>query len=237
MSTSAALYAAIDGTWPAAGFASVGPWTLRDGRGGGKRVSAATGDSTDTGVAADAMRARGQRPLFMVQAGQAALDQVLKADGYAMLDPTNCYAAPVDMLTDLPIPTVTTFAIWEPLAIMAEIWAKGGIGPARIDVMHRAQGPKTGILARWREKPAGTAFAAIHDGIAMVHAVEVLEHQRRQGVAGWIMRKAAFWARDNGAHTLAVLTTKANGPANALYQRLGFTLVCDYHYREAPEDT
>lgn len=179
------------------------------------------------------MRALGQDCLFMVQPGQAALDASLAAEGYDVIDPTNGYATPVETLTDIAIPRVTAFVIWEPLAIMEEIWAAGGIGPARLAVMARAQ-TKTAILARWNEKPAGAGFVAIHAGIAMVHAVEVLAHQRRQGVAQWIMRRAAFWAQENGAHTLAVLTTAANGPANALYQGLGFAPVGGYHYRSKP---
>ena len=231
-----ALYAAIDGTWPAAGQTRVGPWTIRDGQGGGKRVSAATCDGAgldDIAAVETAMRAVAQAPLFMVRRGEDSLDAALDARGYRIVDPTNGYAIAVSALTDVPIPPVTAFAIWEPLAIMKDIWAKGGIGPARLAVMARAR-QKTAILARWNEKPAGVAFVAIHDGIAMVHAVEVLDHQRRQGVAQWIMRRAAFWAGDNGAHTLAALTTAANGPANALYQQLGFAAVDGYHYRICP---
>ena len=98
--------------------------------------------------------------------------------------------------------------------------------------MARAQ-VKTGILARWNEKPAGAAFAAVYDRVCMVHAVEVLEHQRRQGVAGWIMRKAAFWGAEQGADTLAVITVQANKAANALYgASLGMDRVGEYHYRQ-----
>ena len=231
-----ALYCAIDGTWPAAAKSHVGPWTIRDGQGGGKRVSAATLNGTEVGDVASAeaaMRAFDQQPLFMVRQGEDALDTALEARSYQIIDPTNGYATPVSTLTDVPVPPVTAFVIWEPLAIMEDIWAKGGIGPARLAVMARAE-QKTAILARWNEKPAGVAFVAIHDGVAMVHAVEVLDHQRRQGVAQWIMRRAAFWAQDQGAHTLAVLTTAANGPANALYQQLGFTALGGYHYRISP---
>ncbi|WP_299607485.1 GNAT family N-acetyltransferase [uncultured Tateyamaria sp.] len=233
-----AFYAAIDGTWPAADIMCAGPWTIRNGQGGGKRVSAATAEEpvVDLTQAEDAMRAIGQSPLFMVRQGEEALDRLLDTNGYTIVDPTNGYIAPVDKLTDVPIPRVTAFAIWEPLAIMEDIWAKGGIGPARLAIMHRAK-IKTAILARHNDKPAGTAFAAIHDGIAMVHAVEVLPHQRRRGVAQWIMRRAAFWAKENGASHIAVLTTAANTPANALYQGLGFTHLCGYHYRTAPENT
>lgn len=211
---------------------------IRDGQGGGKRVSAATAlgpvADRDIAQAEEAMRTIHQRPLFMLRAGDDALDTALAARGYSVVDPTNGYVAPTATLTDIAIPPVTAFTIWEPLAIMEDIWAAGGIGQARLDVMARAR-LKTGILARWNEKPAGVGFVAIHDGIAMVHAVEVLQHQRRQGVAQWIMRRAAFWAQENGADTIAVLTTAANAPANVLYQQLGFARVGGYHYRALPE--
>lgn len=230
------LYAVCEATWPPASSVIVDGWTLRDGAGGGKRVSAATRAKPEAIVesAEMVMRAADEPPLFMVRRGEDDLDQLLDARGYQLLDPTNMYACPVERLTDIPIPRVTAFSIWEPLAIMREIWAQGGIGPARIAVMDRAR-TKTAILARWNEKPAGVGFAAIHDGICMVHAVEVLGHQRRQGVAGWIMRKAAFYAAEQGAVTLSVLCTVANAPANALYASLGFELVGRYHYRQAKD--
>lgn len=237
MTDPARLLDAVEGTWPPARSWRAGAWTIRDGAGGGKRVSAATAERPDADIpqAEAEMQALAQDRLFMLRPGEDALDAALQARGYAIVDPVNLYAAPVTLLTDTPIPRVTAFAVWEPLAIMAEIWAAGGIGPARLDVMRRAA-CKTAILARHNDKPAGTAFVGLHDGIAMVHAVEVLPHQRRKGVAGWIMRRAAFWAAENGAHTISVLCTKANAPANALYQRLGFAHVCGYHYRTHPED-
>ena len=42
--TAQQLYDICDGTWPAAAIKRLGPWTLRDGQGGGKRVSAATAE-------------------------------------------------------------------------------------------------------------------------------------------------------------------------------------------------
>ena len=230
------LYQVIDHTWPAARLWTEGGWTLRDGQGGGKRVSAATIAAPDADIAQaeTSMRAMGQRPLFMIRSGDDPLDTELAARGYAIVDPVNLYVAPVAQLTDVPIPRVTAFDIWEPLAIMLEIWAKGGIGPERIQVMHRAK-TKTAILTRWNEMPGGVAFAAIHDGVCMVHAVEVLEHQRQQGVAKWLMRRAAFWAERQGADRLAVLCTKANVGANCLYQSLGFAHVGDYHYRQSAD--
>jgi len=233
-------FAAIDGTWPAARYDRRGPWMFREGQGGGSRVSATTAEGlfteADIDTAEDAMRAMGQRLIFQIRPGDDALDAALAARGYQVLDPVTLYACPPDLLCDVEIPRVTVLHIWEPLEIMREIWADGGIGPERIAVMDRALGPKTGMLGRLREKPGGVAFAAIHDGIAMVHAVEVVPFQRRTGMGRWFMRSAALWARDHGAHTLAVMCTDANAPANGLYASLGMEVVGHYHYRLKPEE-
>lgn len=232
-----ALFAASEGTWPAARHWTQGPFTLRDGQGGGQRVSAATADGpvteTDISTAEAAMDAMGQSPIFCIRDPASPLDEALAKRGYAIKDPTNVYSLPIDRLTDIPIPRVTAFNIWEPLAIMREIWETDGVGPARQAVMARAK-TKTGILARWNEKPAGAAFAAVHGDICMVHAVVVLPHQRRQGVAQWMMRRAAFWAQGQGAAHIAVLCVDANTGANALYRGLGFDRVGGYHYRVRP---
>ncbi len=218
----------------------LGPFKLREGQGGGSRVSAASrvGEVTGTDISAaeTAMLDMGQKRVFCLWPGDEGLDAQLAERGYDILDPVNIYSCPVHALTDIPIPRVTVFSIWEPLAIMREIWAQGGIGPARLAVMARAPGPKTGLLMRHNDHPAGTGFVAIHDGIAMVHAVEILPQHRRQGLGQWAMRAAAFWALDNGAHTLSVICTKANVGANGLYTSLGMEIVGEYHYRQWAEE-
>lgn len=46
----AQLYETIDHTWPAARIWTETGWTLRDGQGGGKRVSAATRAEPDADI-------------------------------------------------------------------------------------------------------------------------------------------------------------------------------------------
>ncbi|MCH2165790.1 MAG: GNAT family N-acetyltransferase [Marinovum sp.] len=234
------LFDAIEPTWPALTTWEHGPFVLRDGAGGGKRVSAAslvTETATDTEIkdAAEAMHDLGHAPMFSLRPDQIAFDAQLAALGYAAVDPTWCYAQQVAFLTNTPLPRVTAFAIWEPLAIMEDIWAKGGIGPARLAVMHRVKGPKTGILGRCDDKPAGTAFVAIHDDIAMIHALEVDPRFRRRGAGRWIMIAAGHWAAQHGATRLGLLVTEANEPANALYRSMGFVAEPGYHYRVLKE--
>jgi GNAT superfamily N-acetyltransferase len=211
---------------------------LRNGAGGGKRVSAATAEGDwrpeDLSAAEKAMRMLGQDPLFMIREGEDTLDSALSARGYEIIDPVNLWLCPIGDLTDVCVPRVTAFSIWEPLAIMRDIWSAGGIGPSRVAVMERASVPKTGIFGRITDKPAGTAYCAISGGVAMVHALEIAKAHRRKGMGVWLMRQAAHWANANGAEWLSVLCTQANVGANGLYASLGMQVVGQYHYRILP---
>ena len=229
------ILTALDATWPAAARQSMGPWIIRDGQVGGKRVSAATPNSdwtpADIQTAEVAMQDLGQTPLFMITDKDPNLDQALATAGYDIVDPVNIYSTSVDTLTTERPPKVSMFSVWPPLAIEIDMWAEGGISDARVNVMKRVHGPKTSILARWNDHPAGVGFAAIHGNDAFVHAVEIRNHQRQQGVARWLMKQAAFWAAEQEASRLNVACTKANMAANALYRSIGMKVVGEYHYR------
>lgn len=233
------LRAAAEATWPPAAIHVLGPVTLREGQGGGKRVSAATATgpvtAQDVARAEQAMRAGGQAPLFEVRAGEGELDAILAARGYGIVDPVNVLVAPVAGLVGTRPPRLTTFAVWEPLAIMREIWAEGGIGPALQAVMERVTAPRTGLFARHADKPAGAGFVAVHDGVAMVHALQVRAHHRRAGVGRLMMVQAALWAADRGAAHIAALCTRDNAAANGLFAAMGFCVAGTYHYRAKEE--
>ncbi|GAA4225747.1 GNAT superfamily N-acetyltransferase [Sagittula marina] len=233
------LFDVLDATWPAAAKVDTGPWTLREGRGGGKRVSAATARDAwrldDVTAADSAMRMMGQDPLFMIRPdltpSDTTLDVTLAAQGYARADPTQIWLAPIDHLTDRSLPRVSAFAIWEPLAIMRELWEDGDIGAARQRVMNRAAPPKTGLFGRVSDKAAGVGFCAIHDDIAMVHALHILEQHRGKALGGWMMRCAALWAASKGARWIACAATEQNTAASALYRSLQMEVAGRYHYR------
>ncbi|MDF0600636.1 GNAT family N-acetyltransferase [Psychromarinibacter sp. C21-152] len=229
------LSRAVEATWPAARRVRAGPWTIRDGQGGGQRVSAATAEApvsaADIALAEAEMQRLGQPCLFLVREGEDRLDRLLEEAGYRLHDPVALYAMPVAALTDAPVPPVSAFTIWPPLAIMRDLWAAGGVGPARQAVMTRVSGDKTGVLARTDDAPAGAAFVACDGKTAMIHAIHVQPDLRRRGVATNIMRAAAHWAQDRGADTLSLAVTRANDAANRLYSSIGMQVVGYYHYR------
>jgi GNAT superfamily N-acetyltransferase len=232
----------ITATWPPAATVTAGPFTVPDGAGGGQRVCAArlsdphASDATEPQIdaALDALSALGQAPLFMVLDHQRALDTRLAARGWHVRDPTLALASDATALA-APPPPVSCFTPWPPLAIQTEIWAAGGIGPARLAVMDRAVQPKTTLFGRIADRPAGTAFVAIHGEAAMIHALEILPPYRRKGLAAIMMRAAADWAVTQGAARVATLVTAQNRPARGLYAFLGFDCVGQYHYR-TPSD-
>ncbi|MCT4371656.1 GNAT family N-acetyltransferase [Yangia mangrovi] len=232
------LYATLDTTWPAASTVAAGPWLLREGGGGGKRVSCITAEDgwspDDLQAAEQAQRMMRQEPLFMIRAGETALDVALESRGYEIIDPVNLWVCKIGLLTETPPHRMSAFALWEPLAVMREIWVAGGIGPARVGVMERARVPKTALFGRVSDKPAGAGYCAIHDGIAMVHALEVLEAHRGKGVGTAMMRRAAVWAESRGARYMSLACLTDNAAANGLYASLGMELVGQYHYRIKP---
>ncbi|MCA3506595.1 MAG: GNAT family N-acetyltransferase [Rhodobacter sp.] len=228
------LFAANEATWPAGHRFAVGGFTVREGGGGGRRVSCATcdGDWTEDHLdqAEVAMAGLGQPPQFMIRPGDERLDAGLAQRGYRVVDPTVIYAAPIPAFEPAPDP-MTAFPHWPPLAITQTLWAGAGIGPARLAVMHRAPAPRAAVLGRSGDRPAGAAFVAVHGTTAMLHALAVPEPMRRTGIGATLLRRAAVWAGENGALALGVAVTEANAPARALYASLGMKAVGQYHYR------
>jgi hypothetical protein len=93
----------MEATWPPASQSRLGPFTLRAGEGGGKRVSAASLDGAFSLAELDAVEAAMAEPLMLIREGDTALDAELDRRGWRVVDPVVAYAAPVETLTaDLP---------------------------------------------------------------------------------------------------------------------------------------
>lgn len=230
----AGLAAAFEASWPAAEQARAGGFLVGRGLGGGGRVSSARvvglWRAEDIDEAARIHAGWDQPPMFRVSDRDQALIEELDQRGYAREIPTAILQIDCARLTDRPIPPVTTFCVWPPMAIQREIWTAGGIGPERQAVMARVAVPRTAILGRIDDRAAAAAFVAAHAGVAMIHALEVVPARRRQGLAGWVLRQAAHWAVENGAGRLGLAVSRANTTARALYDRLGFLEAEGYAY-------
>lgn len=226
---------AILATWPASEFGEAGGFRLRRDDGSGNRTSAATLEAStgDIAAAEAAMRAWGQRPLFMIRPGEEALDAELDARGYAVHDASLVLAARCDEIgTGDPERASVGDML---LRVMADVWANGGIGADRLAVMARAPEPKAYVLGRTDDSVVGAGFVAGASGVAVLHALEIAPAARRRGVGGAMTRSAGGWADEHGMDRLLLAVTRANADARAVYGRLGFTEEAAYHYRRAPD--
>ena len=232
-----ALNAAADSTWSAEKQWAEGGWIIRDGRGGGKRVSAATQVDAAAGIemAERAMLALDQTSLFMIRDAEQALDDQLAARGYKIIDPVTIYVAPsADVAEHAPDGLRTATSDYR-LAALENIWREDGIDDGRFAVMDRVSVPKTYLMGRHENSPVAAGFVACDGDIAMLHALVVCADARRSGLGRAMTGAAARWAHQQGATFLALMTTDANVAANSLYQRLGMKAAGHYHYRIAPK--
>ncbi len=235
LKNNSSIFETIDLTWPAKEFLELPEWKLRKSIKGGKRVSAATAIGK-SGIPAiqfveNTLEEWCQDKLFMIKAGENSLDEALKERGYCIVDPTNIWSISAEALSMQQIPPVTAFSIFPPLAIQREIWTANGIDASRIEIMDRVKTPKTTIFGRINAKPAASAFVAVSNKIAMVHALIVDHKFQRQGMGKHVMHKVGVWAHQQRAESVVVLCTKQNQSANNFYKILGMKVIGEYHYR------
>lgn len=226
---------ALHATWPALRETINDPWILRDGAGGGKRASAITALRDVTEAEIDEVItlsiSEGTSPLFMIRPGDNALDNGLAKRSFDILDRSLIMAADLNTLTLPPPPPSSAFQCEAPLEIQREIWREGDVNDARQAVMDRVNLPKTWILGRAGDRPAGAAFAALHRGTVVVHAMCVSPAMQRLGVGRNMLSEALQWARDMNAERFSLMVAEANAPARKLYASVGLKVVGKYHYR------
>lgn len=209
-------FEAVDATWPAAQFHHHDGWIIREGLGGGKRVSAASG-SGDIELAERAQKSLGQDLLFMIRPQDGDLDAQLAARGYEIIDPV------VILAKTLPSTGNSNSTTQGATQASVDIWEKGGIGPERRAVMDRAKGPKTIV-----QMTGGCAFVSCHKDVAMIHALEVDQDHRRKGIGRTLEQAASEWSP---VPTIAALTVETNTASRGLFTAAGYKEVSKYHYR------
>lgn len=233
------LFDTMDATWAPFAMHREGRFLLREGQGGGQRVSAAslTGegfDNADIEQAEAGMARLGQRSLFQLRPQDQELDAALAQRGYQIVDPVTLYVAETAALGRMDQRPESVLSGPIALEMMAKAWAKGGIERARIDVMNRVAVAKRYMLLRYDNRPAGAGFVAVNGDVAMLHALEVSPKARRQGIGRTATAFAGQWAGEQGAAWLALATVKENTGACALYESMGFEARTAYHYRRGP---
>ena len=125
------LLRVINLTWPAFNEKHHLGWNTQEGAGGGKRASSAKMaqlNLPDIEAAEYAMNQLGQDKLFMIRDGDHDLDKALEALNYRIIDPSSIYVCETAQLAPETLPLAQSYAVWEPLQVMHEIWSAGNMG-------------------------------------------------------------------------------------------------------------
>ena len=221
----------LEATWPPLRKWRQGDWWLREGAGGGQRVSAASPAGPGAVAELDGVMAAMTDPLFLLNPADQAVDQALAARGFVRHDPVLILSADPARLAGQGV----DFGWPVPEPVQA-LWAQGKIGPARLAVMDRVQGPKVALWITDDARPVAVGFCGMTGDFAGLHAVFVAPEQRGRGLGLRLMQGVAHWAVGQGARQIALAVTSANQPARQLYARLGMDEIGTSHYRKPPDD-
>jgi Acetyltransferases len=235
-----ALERVVAAGWRAAETAELGGWVLRAASGFTGRANSVLPlgrPAMPLDEALDAARswyAERRLPLRLQVPTEARrlLDAELRERGWPASTPVHVMAARLDMLTGLN------------------------------DGVEIATAPDEAWLRRFRDgrggEPAARALLTRHDRVAFaavrdrdgralaigrgtvddswlgVTAVEVDPEHRRRGLATAIMRALAAWGNQAGGRRTHLEVSADNTAAVRLYERLGYWVHHDYHYRTHP---
>ena len=228
------VMAAIRATWPPGELRRIGPFDVPMDRDGTRRSQAARLRAGEAATDGDLAAIEAARPGGVVGTLVGdALEERLERLEYAPEGACLLMAGPAAPLAD-PLPHMTGLAHWPPLALCDRLWDETGNGADRRAPMARAPHPKTAVILRAEDRPAGLLFAALDGDCAALHAVATLAHMRRKGVGMLGMRHAARWAAGRGAAWIVLPVETGNAAARGLYEKAGLAGVGAYRYWRAP---
>jgi N-acetylglutamate synthase len=221
-----------------------GDWLLRASGGFTGRANSALvvgdppADLADAiGTVTDWYAQRGLRPMAQVPLpGAEEADAAFAAAGWETVEDVLVLTA---NLAGRPQPQVAVDLAPQP----DDAWLAGyryrgtPLPPVARAVLMNAERP---VFAAVRLDPAPSPLAAVARGAVVgdwlcVTAVTVDDRYRRRGLATTVMNRLFSWGRDSGAGSCLLQVVESNGPALALYERLGFTEHHRYHYRLGPQ--
>lgn len=241
--------------WPAPERATLGGWSLRAGAGFTVRANSVLplgSPGISLSQAVDFCEGwydeRGLRPLFALYgpAGFAVEDDVLGAElltrsyeafySTAVLTastrglPTAAPAHPSGPDTQVRLEPVPSPQWWDAWAATQDA---GDDVSAPGSAARSILSGSSDLLFTSLEQGGriiGVARVAFAQGWAGVCALQVTPAHRRTGVAGQLVAAVADAARARGIRSVYVQVLKANSPARALYEQLGFSVHHEYRY-------
>jgi ribosomal protein S18 acetylase RimI-like enzyme len=164
------------------------------------------------------------------------LEAALEARGYTASPPTLVQTAPLEALLAHAAGRVTVGEAFDEGWLAAYAAGEGETNPAKIAArreMLRRIAPRAGFAAlREGAQIAAVALGVVERGHLGIFSVATAPSHRGRGLARATLGDLAAWACEAGASRAYLQVFSANAPALRLYERLGFSTLYPYWYRE-----
>jgi ribosomal protein S18 acetylase RimI-like enzyme len=164
------------------------------------------------------------------------LDAVLADRGYTVPTPTSVQVAPLAALRAVDPGEATVNEQFDAAWLAAYVAGEGETDPVKIAArrtMLQHVGPPCGFGALWCDgQIAAVAQGVVERGWLGIFTVATLPAFRRRGLASRVLSALGAWAAGHGAQQAYLQVLSSNAPAVNLYDRMGFTTLYQYWYRE-----
>lgn len=184
---------------------------------------------------------RGARTVFKLtrESEPPSLDDVLAVRGYRHSDPTSVQTVelgPGWFSADPSVRIRPAFRLaW--LRDCASIWGLGSNDTDGLrDILLRISAAPEPCAFAWIEEPESTlavGLGVIRDQHLFLGEIATRATARRRGVARRLVESLLEWGAASGATRAMLQVVCTNGPALALYRKLGFEEQYRYWYRES----
>lgn len=229
------------GAWPALASEYLDGWVLRFAAGYTKRANSVTPlwqgalpMLQKLEYCEQRYQQQGLPAVFKLSPASQALDEVLAARGYDVVDLCSVQTRPLqtgDFAFDAAVQSSDTVSE----AWFAQFAALNNVSAAHQDSarqMLASYACPTQFATLYHEGQAvACALAVLQFNTVLLYDVVTLAYQRRQGYARRLVGHLLAWAQAQGAKQALLQVIVANTPAIKLYAQLGFTEQYPYWYR------
>jgi ribosomal protein S18 acetylase RimI-like enzyme len=167
------------------------------------------------------------------------LDPLLARRGYRLAAQVEVRAR--SLASPLALPPARTPGIFRahPIDRWLDIFGMLSGAPAANRPAHRAVlNVVPGIRRLWvlwaNGQAAACGMSVFSDGLMGIFDLVTAAEQRKLGYGSEIVRRTLLWGARAGAHEAYLQVLGRNDAARRLYDRAGFEVVYQYHYRERP---
>lgn len=166
----------------------------------------------------------------------AGLDHALAERGYRLESPMSLQSAPSRHVIDRLPPGTTRIRLDDqPTDAWCETWlaVHGTESDQTRDraMLHRVHLPSAYATARTEAGVIAVGRAVAEAGWTGVFGMATLPDARGRGAATAVLAALVRWADDHRAGHIYLQVERDNAGARHLYERAGFTELCQYHYR------